>query len=293
MMHGGAANGKGAAMIRASMRRRLILFDIDGTLLKPMGLGRRSLDSAFRRPLRPRAASSRGSRSTAGPTSTSSTKASRGSPGGSADAGALIETYLDHLRREVDGGPSLVLPGRRRSAHPARRRRLGDARPRDRERAAKAPGSSSSRDRLGRFFRIGAFGDDHRDRGELVRIAKTRARGRRLRRVRGPRRLPDRRHAERRARRARRAGGRDRGRDRRRLARRRSRPTAPIISSARSSPPTPSSPRSPEARVVRDTARHRPRSHLPRSRSRRPASSARRAGSRRRCRSSRRTSGSS
>jgi phosphoglycolate phosphatase-like HAD superfamily hydrolase len=155
------------------MRRRLILFDIDGTLLKPMGLGRRSLDSAFRHHFGREGVFegiSFHGRTDFDIVDEGVAKVC----GRSADAAAVIETYLDHLRREVDGGPSLALPGvvdllTRLAADDSVTLGLVTGNVQEGARI------KLSRDRLGRFFKIGAFGDDHRDRGELVRIAKTRA----------------------------------------------------------------------------------------------------------------------
>src|SRR4029079_14880022 len=156
------------------MRRRLILFDIDGTLLKPMGLGRRSLDSAFRHhfgregvfdgiPFH--------GRTDYGISDEGVARVS----GKAEDAAAIVATYLGHLAREVAEGPSLALPGvvdllTRLSADDSVTLGLVTGNVREGARIKLA------RDRLGSFFRIGAFGDDHRDRGELGRIPERRAR---------------------------------------------------------------------------------------------------------------------
>jgi phosphoglycolate phosphatase len=161
-------------MIRASMRRRLILFDIDGTLLKPMGLGRRSLESAFR----DHYGRDRVFEGIAFHGRTDFEIVDEGVAkvsGRLEDSKMLVDKYLDHLRREVADGPSLVLPGvvallDRLASDPAVTLGLVTGNVREGARIKLA------RDRLGPYFRIGAFGDDHRDRGELVRIAKQRAR---------------------------------------------------------------------------------------------------------------------
>jgi len=156
------------------MRRRLILFDIDGTLLKPMGLGRRSLESAFRDhygrervfegiPFHGRTDFEIVDEGVA--------KVS----GRLEESPVLVEKYLAHLRREVEEGPSLVLPGvvdllTRLAGDPSVTLGLVTGNVREGARI------KLSRDRLLDYFRVGAFGDDHRDRGELVRIAKDRAR---------------------------------------------------------------------------------------------------------------------
>jgi phosphoglycolate phosphatase-like HAD superfamily hydrolase len=161
-------------MIRASMRRRLILFDIDGTLLKPIGLGRRSLEAAFR----DRYACEAVFAGIGFHGRTDFDIIEQGIlriKGDRADAAQIVAAYLTHLAREVDAGPSLVLPGvvellTTLAADPSVTLGLVTGNVREGARIKLA------RDRIGGYFRIGAFGDDHRDRGELVRIAKERAR---------------------------------------------------------------------------------------------------------------------
>jgi phosphoglycolate phosphatase-like HAD superfamily hydrolase len=155
------------------MRRRLILFDIDGTLLKPIGLGRKSLEAAFR--------DHYGSDGVFagvgfhGRTDFDIVEQGISRVGGSPDdADAIMARYLGHLAREVDAGPSLALPGvveilTRLATDAAVTLGLVTGNVREGARIKLA------RDRLGSYFRIGAFGDDHRDRGELVRIARRRA----------------------------------------------------------------------------------------------------------------------
>jgi phosphoglycolate phosphatase-like HAD superfamily hydrolase len=156
------------------MRRRLILFDIDGTLLKPIGLGRRSLEAAFRDHYGCEAVF--GGIGFHGRTDFDIIEQGiariKGNP---ADAAMLVGRYLQHLAREVDQGPSLMLPG----VLDLLTRLAGD----DSVTLGLVTGNvregariKLARDRLGGFFRVGAFGDDHRERGELVRIAKDRAR---------------------------------------------------------------------------------------------------------------------
>jgi phosphoglycolate phosphatase len=160
-------------MIRAAMRRRLILFDIDGTLLKPIGLGRRSLEAAFRE--RYGSAEVFGGVGFHGRTDfdiiDQGIARIKGDP---ADAAVIVASYLAHLSREVEAGPSLVLPGvldllARLAADSSATVGLVTGNVREGARI------KLSRDRIGGYFRLGAFGDDHRDRGELVRIARRRA----------------------------------------------------------------------------------------------------------------------
>lgn len=157
------------------MRRRLILFDIDGTLLKPLGLGRLSIEAAFRDHYGGGRAYFAGIPFHGRTDFDIVDEAIARVPGSPADAGVLIDRYLDHLRREVGGGPSLVLPGvldllGRLSADASVTLGLVTGNVREGARI------KLGRDRLECRFRVGAFGDDHRDRGELVRIAKERAR---------------------------------------------------------------------------------------------------------------------
>jgi phosphoglycolate phosphatase-like HAD superfamily hydrolase len=166
-------------MIFASMRRRLILFDIDGTLLKPMGLGRRSIEAAFRDHYGGDRAYFAGVAFHGRTDFDIIDEAIARVPGKLADAGSLLGRYLGHLRREVDQGPSLVLPGvldllGRLSADGSVTLGLVTGNVREGARI------KLERDRLGGFFAFGAFGDDHRDRGELVKIAKDRARAGRV-----------------------------------------------------------------------------------------------------------------
>jgi phosphoglycolate phosphatase-like HAD superfamily hydrolase len=156
------------------MRRRLILFDIDGTLLKPIGLGRKSLEAAFR--------DHYGcdgvfhgigfhGRTDFDIVEQGIARISRSL----GDAAAIMARYLAHLEREVGQGPSLALPGvvdvlTTLAADPSVTLGLVTGNVREGARI------KLGRDRLGGYFRVGAFGDDHRDRGELVRIARTRAR---------------------------------------------------------------------------------------------------------------------
>src|SRR5262245_42114015 len=98
-------------MIRASMRRRLILFDIDGTLLKPMRLGRRSIEAAFRDHYGEDRVYFAGIPFHGRTDFEIVDEAISKVPGRPSDAGVLIDRYLSHLRREVDQGPPLVLAG--------------------------------------------------------------------------------------------------------------------------------------------------------------------------------------
>ncbi|HYC79280.1 MAG TPA: HAD family hydrolase [Planctomycetota bacterium] len=155
------------------MRRRLVLFDIDGTLLKPQGLGRRSLERAFEERFG-RAGFFEGVAfhgRVDGDIVAEGVRRAGGSPD---DAPRLLERYLEHLEAEVAASGPLALPG----VHDVLAR------------LAAAPGVALGlvtgnvkrgawiklgRDGLRDYFRFGAFGDDHLDRGELVRLAVRRA----------------------------------------------------------------------------------------------------------------------
>ncbi len=155
------------------MRRRLILFDIDGTLLRPLGIGRRSLDRAFAERFgRADVFQGVGFHGRTDPDIVAEGVERVG--GDLADVPQLISRYLDHLEAEVAASPSLLLPGvvsvlEALQETPGVRLGLvtGNVR-----RGAEI---KLARDGIGRYFKTGAFGDDSTDRGELVRIARARA----------------------------------------------------------------------------------------------------------------------
>jgi phosphoglycolate phosphatase-like HAD superfamily hydrolase len=157
----------------AGMMPYLVLFDIDGTLLRPCGLGRRSLERTFgERYGQPRAFDGVSFHGRTDFEIVGEALAKVGAP--SDHLHPVLECYLGHLDREVAQGPSLTLPGvPELMAALAERADVvlglvtGNVR-----RGAEI---KLARDGLMRFFRHGAFGDDSTDRGELVRLARRRA----------------------------------------------------------------------------------------------------------------------
>ncbi len=158
---------------------RLILFDVDGTLLNAGGAGARALlaaiDEVFDRPV------STDSHSFAGKTDPQIAKELLGSAGVAAERIAaglprLWPVYLRRLPAELEKTPPVALPGVLR---------LLDALARDGDAALvglltgnlragaelKLNASGIGFDR----FRVGAFGSDHHDRAELPEIARRRA----------------------------------------------------------------------------------------------------------------------
>lgn len=151
----------------------LVLFDIDGTLLRPCGLGRRSLERAFAgRYGRTGVFDGVPFHGRTDPDIVGDGLARVGAPAG--DLQPVLDDYLGHLEAEVAGGPPLTLPGVED---------LLDA-------LAATPGVvlglvtgnvrrgaeiKLARDGLMSRFRVGAFGDDSTDRAVLVRLARRRA----------------------------------------------------------------------------------------------------------------------
>jgi phosphoglycolate phosphatase len=155
------------------MRRRLVLFDIDGTLLRPHGLGRRSLERAFVEHFA-KAGVFEGMSFHGRTDGHIVSEGVRRAGGGSHDMGPILARYLDHLEKETAESPPLALPGVAEALALLRA----------------APGVlvglvtgnvkrgawiKLGKDGLRDHFAIGAFGDDSDDRGELVRLATRRA----------------------------------------------------------------------------------------------------------------------
>lgn len=155
---------------------RVVLFDIDGTLIRTHGAGTKAFERTFATEFKiPRATESL---SFAGRTDTSLVRECFGLHGIKPTAKnfqRFFENYvfwLDQLLQVSDGAPCRGV-----------RRRL-----RDFARLAHPPllGLLTGNIRLGAeiklrhyqlwdYFRMGAFGDDHEDRNELARIAQKRA----------------------------------------------------------------------------------------------------------------------
>lgn len=155
------------------MRRRLVLFDIDGTLLRPHGLGRRSLERAF-------AEIFGGSGYFDGVPFHGRTdpdivaEGLRRAGGEPAAAAPVVEKYLAHLADETAASPPLVLDGVR-EALDALRGVPGVLLGLVTGNVRRGAEIKLARDGLGGYFSVGAYGDDSADRGELVRLARRRA----------------------------------------------------------------------------------------------------------------------
>lgn len=154
--------------------RRLVLFDIDGTLIRPIGIGRRSIEGAFT--------------SIYGTTDVFQgygfhgrtdpdiiDEGIRRAGGKLEDHDQLLDAYLNNLAREVALAPSLLLPGVKTvlnelSARPDVMVGLvtGNVR--------RGADIKLAKDEIADHFHVGAFGCDSRHRGELVRLACARAR---------------------------------------------------------------------------------------------------------------------
>jgi phosphoglycolate phosphatase len=155
------------------MMPRLVLFDIDGTLLRPCGLGRRSLESAFR-DLYDREGAFEGIRFHGRTDKDILADGLKRVGAPLEDFDRAITAYLAHLRAEVADGPSLVLPGVLDLLRYLGERRdviLGLVTGNVRQGAE----IKLSRDELFPWFRVGAYGDDDSDRAVLVRLARERA----------------------------------------------------------------------------------------------------------------------
>lgn len=150
--------------------RRLVLFDIDGTLIRPIGIGRRSIEGAFT--------------SVYGTTDVFAgygfhgrtdpdiiDEGIRRANGRPEDHERLLNAYLDNLEREIAVAPSLLLPGVRDvldglAARPDVMLGLvtGNVR--------RGADLKLRKDGVDEYFRVGAYGCDSRHRGELVLRAR-------------------------------------------------------------------------------------------------------------------------
>jgi phosphoglycolate phosphatase-like HAD superfamily hydrolase len=161
---------------------RLLLFDIDGTLVATGGAGRRAMNRAFHDVFG--VAGAFDGVDLAGRTDTSIVAdafAHAGLPGGPAEVARFRERYVTCLQDEVPrpSDEKGVLPGISAlldALHPAPHRFLalltGNY--------AEAAEVKLAHFDLWRYFRCGAFGDDHGDRNHLVPVALERARSRGL-----------------------------------------------------------------------------------------------------------------
>jgi len=151
----------------------LVLFDIDGTLLRPCGLGRKSLDRAFLE-LYGAAGTFDGVRFH-GCTDPEIIGAGLGRVGAPAtDYDRAIGRYLEFLETEVAASPPLALPGvldliaaLDDEAGVTLGLVTGNVR-----RGAEI---KLGRDHLFDRFAVGAFGGDAADRADLIRLARDRA----------------------------------------------------------------------------------------------------------------------
>lgn len=159
--------------------RRLILFDIDGTLVRPTGVGRRSLERTFEERYGAREAFL-GMRFH-GRTDPDIVLEGLSRIGkGPAEIQPAIAHYLRHLRSEVARiQGSILLPGVRELLKTLRATPdvvLGLVTGNVREGAEIKLGKDSIFD----WFEVGGFGDDSTDRAELIRMARRRALERQL-----------------------------------------------------------------------------------------------------------------
>ncbi len=153
--------------------RRLVLFDIDGTLIRPVGIGRRSIEGAFTAHYGTTDVfEGYGFHGRTDPDIID--EGIRRAGGKSEDHASILAAYLANLSREVSAAPSLLLPGVRAvldelSSMPNVMVGLvtGNVR-----RGAEI---KLAKDEITDHFMVGAYGCDSRHRGELVRIARARA----------------------------------------------------------------------------------------------------------------------
>jgi phosphoglycolate phosphatase len=155
------------------MRRRLVLFDIDGTLLSAHGVGRRSLERAFAERFGG-AGWFDGVRFHGRMDPEIVAEGVLRAGGGDDDVRDLTRRYLDHLETETRETVPTTLPGVADvldllASIPGTAVGLVTGNVRRGAAIKLAQGGLFAR------FTFGAFGDDAPDRGELVRIARRRA----------------------------------------------------------------------------------------------------------------------
>jgi len=164
------------------MRRRLVLFDIDGTLLHSNGLGRRALERALREHLDDPCVLDRirlDGKTDPGIVAEILAAAGHADPGEPGRIERILESYVGHLEEEIAGhtpGPGpVLLPGvlallDRLAAEPRVLTGLltGNVAP-GADRKLQAVGLAPSR------FAVGAYGSDHPRRDALPGIAALRA----------------------------------------------------------------------------------------------------------------------
>lgn len=155
------------------MSARLVLFDIDGTLLRPCGLGRKSLVGVFAS--RFGVADAFAGVPFHGRTDPDILGDGLRNAGGEAeDYPVVLAAYLEALREEVARSDSLLLPGAREVLDELARRdgvQLGLV-------TGNVPEGARlklERDGLWGRFALGAFGGERRTRAELIRLALDRA----------------------------------------------------------------------------------------------------------------------
>ena len=162
-----------------SILSRLVLFDVDGTLVLTGGAGARGMTLALRDVL----GIENGFAGVPMPGRTdplilSDALARAGHAGDEAMRQAFYDRYLEHLRREIH----TPAPGRFKGVLPGVRDLLDALASRDHVMLALLTGNYREAARLKlehfdlwRYFRCGAFGDDAAERNDLVPIAFSRA----------------------------------------------------------------------------------------------------------------------
>ncbi len=161
-------------MRNSSAVNKLILFDIDGTLIDPGGAGRRSMTKAFQELFS--IADAFSDISMAGKTDIQIIKEGLSVHGLPPEDGALpsfIAAYLKNLKTEINNKEKHIMPGVREL--------LNALRPSDGYWMGLLTGNiqEGARIKLGslglnKYFPFGAFGDDHEQRGQLLPVALTR-----------------------------------------------------------------------------------------------------------------------
>ncbi len=151
----------------------LVLFDIDGTLLRPCGLGQRSLDRAFAE-LYGRESVFKGMRfhGRTDPEIVGDGLREVGAP--ESDFHRVVTRYLEHLETEVGETPPAEYPEAvalvqtlAESSGVLQGLVTGNVRAAAELKLGRGP--------LRGVFEFGAFGDDHADRVQLLRLARERA----------------------------------------------------------------------------------------------------------------------